>query len=404
MSKHITLPAVDEFIRSGKSRLPPDLREAFETDRDRIQANHANAIITRMVIGYNALLPVDIILAPHTFWLSAFLHLGMLTPYMIAVSFLTRRRSQWLVRDGLSALFPVLMVGQAMLIFTLNCRGASAPASWQYQYIALAAIIFTSINQPLDIRVSMAAAAASSLIYLTALFASPAPFAIKFMGTALLITICYLSFEAKLRLESNAKNNFLRRLRDRMQRFEAQTEASRDSLTGLSNRRHFDERVAGLWATRMTDAQPVGIIMIDIDHFKLYNDEYGHPAGDHCIKRVGSAITAALRKPDDLAVRFGGEEFVLLLPGTSIQGGVMIAERVRRAVEAMDIPHAASPTSAVVTVSLGVTAGPTTLSPDALLAMADQALYRAKHAGRNQVHPPFMTLEPTPTTAWRATG
>jgi diguanylate cyclase (GGDEF)-like protein len=253
-------------------------------------------------------------------------------------------------------------------------------------------------------RVSIAASAASSLIYLVALLANPAPFAIKFMGGALLFTICYLSLEAKIWLETNAKNNFLRRLRDRMQRFEAQTKASRDSLTGLSNRRHFDERIAALWAAPAADAEPVAIIMIDIDHFKLYNDQYGHPAGDHCIKRVGNAITAALRKPDDLAVRFGGEEFVLVLPGTSIQGGVMIAERVRRAVEVMDIPHAASPTSAVVTVSLGVTAGPKTLSPDALLAMADQALYRAKHAGRNQVHPPFMTLEPTPTTAWRATG
>jgi hypothetical protein len=130
MSKPITLPVVDEFIRSGKSRLPPDLRQAFESDRDRIQANHANAIITRMVIGYNALLPVDIILAPHTSWLSAFLHLCVVSPYIVAVSFLTRGRAKWPVRDALSALFPVLMVGQAMLIYTLNCRGAAAPAAW----------------------------------------------------------------------------------------------------------------------------------------------------------------------------------------------------------------------------------------------------------------------------------
>jgi len=400
----ITIASLEAFIATKKYRLPPELDLAFETDRQRILAASATVTISRMVVGYNALLPVDVFLAPHTLWLAIALHLCVITPYMIAVGMLIRHRPGLFLRDSLSAMFPILMVAQVMYIYSLNWHGPDAFAAWQYQYIAIAAISYTNMSQSLDMRFAIATTIAISLIYLTVLFVSPAPFSVKFIGATALISISVIGFEAKTRLEYNARQNFLRRLRDRMQRFEAENEASRDALTGLSNRRHFDERVATIWSATKAPLEPVSIIMIDIDHFKLFNDHYGHPAGDHCIKRVGGAIAAALRGQNDLAVRFGGEEFVLLLPGTTLEGAMMIAERVRRAVEAMAIPHDASLTSPVVTISLGVTAGLITAPAETLLAAADEALYKAKRAGRNQVHPPFMTLEPTPTKTWRAVG
>jgi diguanylate cyclase (GGDEF)-like protein len=404
MISTVTLSSLEQFIASRKSRLPTELRLAFEKDRHRILADSAGAIITRMVIGYNALLPVDIFLAPRTLWFSIGLHLCVVTPYMIMVGLLIWRRPGPLVSEGLSALFPLLMVTQGMIIYRLNCYGPDAADAFQYQYVALAAIIYTNLSQSLNMRVTIITTAITSVIYLGVLLTSPAPFAVKFIGVTALIVISAMALEAKSRLEYNAKQNFLRRLRDRLQRFEAENEASRDALTGLSNRRHFEERAAAIWAARQPALEPVAIIMIDIDHFKLFNDHYGHPTGDHCIKRVGSAIAAALRGQQDLAVRFGGEEFVLLLPGTVLEHAVMIAERIRRAVESMSIPHTASQTSPVVTISLGVTAGPTATRVETLLTNADEALYKAKRAGRNQVHPPFMTLEPTPTRSWRAVG
>jgi diguanylate cyclase (GGDEF)-like protein len=126
--------------------------------------------------------------------------------------------------------------------------------------------------------------------------------------------------------------------------------------------------------------------MVDIDHFKPFNDHYGHPEGDFCLRRVGKTLSAAIRKDTDLAVRYGGEEFVLLLPGADASEAVDVAERLRRAVEELRIAHAAAP-SGHVTISVGVAA----LIPGArqaaerLIETADAALYAAKRGGRNAV-------------------
>jgi len=179
----------------------------------------------------------------------------------------------------------------------------------------------------------------------------------------------------------------LRRLADQMLRDEAANEASRDALTGLANRRALDRRTDELWEAHV--AVPVAVVMVDVDHFKLFNDFYGHPAGDVCLKRVAGAIASELRGENDLAVRFGGEEFVLLLPDTDLAMAVQIGERVRRAIEALAVPHETSPTSDVVTASLGVAAAILGAKTAAMLvAGADAALYEAKRNGRNQVWPP----------------
>ncbi|SMP74058.1 sensor domain-containing diguanylate cyclase [Noviherbaspirillum suwonense] len=160
-----------------------------------------------------------------------------------------------------------------------------------------------------------------------------------------------------------------------------------DSLTGLGNRRRFDLALQAECRHSMRHQTPLALVMIDVDHFKRYNDLYGHPAGDECLRRIGAAVSAARGRASDVVARYGGEEIAVLLPQTQAAGALAAAERVREAVEAIAIQHAGSPVGHV-TVSIGVATLAQGEHPDApalLLREADRALYEAKAAGRNQV-------------------
>jgi diguanylate cyclase (GGDEF)-like protein len=159
-----------------------------------------------------------------------------------------------------------------------------------------------------------------------------------------------------------------------------------DGLTGLSNRRNFDEFIEKEWRRAQRDQKPVSLIMIDIDHFKAYNDTYGHQRGDDCLKQVAAIIGENVKRPADLAARYGGEEFAVVLPDTGAKGAAEMAELIKRSIEAVAIPHAKNSAAPVVTVSLGVaTLEPDRiLNPSDLIERADKALYAAKNGGRNR--------------------
>jgi diguanylate cyclase (GGDEF)-like protein len=159
-----------------------------------------------------------------------------------------------------------------------------------------------------------------------------------------------------------------------------------DSLTGIANRRHYEETLPMMWNFACRDRTPMACIMIDIDDFKKYNDLYGHQAGDDCIKQVAKALNALARRKIDLFVRYGGEEFCCLLPNTDLKGALQLAETFRRAVLDLRITHEGSQTGTVLSISQGiavVAAASHTLTPDLLIKDADLALYEAKAAGRN---------------------
>nr|WP_242035596.1 MULTISPECIES: diguanylate cyclase [unclassified Leptolyngbya] len=159
-----------------------------------------------------------------------------------------------------------------------------------------------------------------------------------------------------------------------------------DGLTQIANRRCFDEHLRHEWQRLQREEQPLSLLLFDIDHFKLYNDSYGHQEGDRCLIAVAQAAQQVVKRPADLVARYGGEEFVVLLPNTSRSGAIAVAERIHKAIRALHIPHNASPVSNVVTISLGMASivpAPET-SPDILLNQADRLLYCAKQRGRNQ--------------------
>ncbi|HEK1684856.1 TPA: PleD family two-component system response regulator [Pseudomonas putida] len=160
-----------------------------------------------------------------------------------------------------------------------------------------------------------------------------------------------------------------------------------DGLTGLSNRRHFDEYLELEWRRAMREQQQLSLLMIDVDYFKAYNDGFGHLAGDEALRQVAEAIRGSCSRPSDLPARYGGEEFALVLPNTSPGGARLIAEKLRQTVLGLNIPHSAPQPESRLTVSIGLATQTPSVGSHCrqLISAADKGLYLAKNSGRNQV-------------------
>lgn len=161
-----------------------------------------------------------------------------------------------------------------------------------------------------------------------------------------------------------------------------------DGLTGIFNRRIFDDTMVKEWRRARREKSSIAVIMLDIDHFKNFNDTYGHLAGDQCLKEVALALQQAANRPGDMVARYGGEEFAVILPQTTLEGAACVGNKMRGSIEELDIPHSSSPAAAHVTISIGVAAmqpAVSQLPAEKLVELADQALYKAKHLGRNRV-------------------
>lgn len=198
--------------------------------------------------------------------------------------------------------------------------------------------------------------------------------------TGLIAALAGVGALANYGLEKIARNQFLESglLREMVWR---------DGLTGLRNRRAFDEHLDSVWAQATRESHTVGLLLIDIDHFKAYNDACGHQQGDACLQRVAAVIKGFARRPLDMVARYGGEEIVVVLYQMATERTLELAEDLRRAVERLRIAHPQSPTAPVVTVSVGAASVRPVegRSPEGLVQLADEALYSAKHATRNCV-------------------
>lgn len=184
-------------------------------------------------------------------------------------------------------------------------------------------------------------------------------------------------------IKARVKNHLeLKKYRDILERI-----SLIDGLTGIANRRHFDQTLEKEWRRALRHRDILSLALIDIDFFKKYNDYYGHLAGDECLQKVGSILTESLKRASDLGARYGGEEFVILLPSTAKAGALTVTERIRSNVEELRISHEMSKVAKHVTVSIGVAAIRPELDkvPSELIRQADSALYQAKNAGRNRV-------------------
>lgn len=386
----ISLPDLEKYMeRRNKRKLsfPPELEVQYQQEIRSYRKAVVRHLTLPTILIYNAFLLANYLLVPATLWLATILHFAVVTPCILMAFYLYQRELPPRLREGLVMLVPVLMVGQIMLIYGLNDVTEAA----HYHYLAIFIVVYMNVNMRLGYRFAVASTLLMAAIYLGVLLPGSEVFGAKFVGATGMAAVCHLTLLGSLRMERELRHAFLTRLRERLRRMGAEEIAIRDPLTGLSNRRHLDDVIEGIWATP-AETSPVAIIIADIDHFKKYNDSYGHQAGDTCLKRVAGVLSAELRDENDTAVRYGGEEFLVVMPGTGKDTALMIAERIRRSIEGLAIPHR-NAESRSVTASFGVVVGDAAeFTATELIAEADKQLYEAKNRGRNCISPAFFSL------------
>jgi len=386
----ISVGAIEGFIAARHKGLtfPDWLERRLEHDTRRRRAQRLRAAIPAIAVIYNLFLFPDWMLVGDEITIALILHFVVVTPWILLTGWLTKDNSPRLLREGMAASIPIAIVLQILVSFVLT----SSPDAGHYQYFVLLVVLFTNTIQRLPFR--YAVVVSSSIIAfhsLAIVISGHMPLPVALVAITTLAVSAYLTLVSNYYLERDGRRAFLHALRDRLRHVEVEDASRHDALTDLANRHYLHARLTELWHKGDNAASPVAMIMLDIDYFKLFNDRYGHVTGDACLKRIAASVSAELRNAEDLAVRYGGEELLVLLPKTDVSSAIRIAERIRRSVEALGIPHEGLGATRTVTASCGAAAAPTsTISAPELIAAADAALYAAKRNGRNQVWPQFL--------------
>jgi diguanylate cyclase (GGDEF)-like protein len=391
----LAIAEIERLSRRGFRHLalPEPLESGFE------QSTHAQRSARLWVEGLIAIAFFNIfVIADHfirggTSWLPLQIRLCIVTPIALLVNVSMRWSPNKIYREASIAAASCL-IGVTHLYLESN-RDAAASAYAQVGLIV--AVIFVNVVMRLDFAYALGASAvllASDLVFIHNdhfLNASE-----KLLGIVLAVCAIAMTVIANYSIGRDERVGYLMRLRSEIQsrelsflNVELQRISSIDSLTGLANRHSYELEFARLWRQAVDSRYCISAIVIDIDHFKNTNDTRGHLYGDRVLVRVASLLLQSLRCKDDFAARFGGEEFVVLLPGATREGAMIVAERIRKLVETAGSPALPEPGAhpRLSTVSCGVAScypNETSCQED-LLDAADKALYQAKASGRNRV-------------------
>jgi diguanylate cyclase (GGDEF)-like protein len=381
------LASVDAAIQSRNwlLRFPGKLEAAFERDTG---AERCRDLIVRAYIGiivYDLFAIADYWAARELFWTAFWVRAAFFTPVALILTAVLHTRPRAFVRESLIC-FGGGAISVATIIF-LMAKSGGAPQATLYESMILV-VLFLSVVQRTRFSFLAPTCLAIIVVHILAVahfyhYATGQQVAINMVFSAAVIFALIASYT----MERDLRLHYLLTQRGLAQNFELDKMSRRDSLTGLGNRRALEETLA---ACEQEDiGAELSIILLDIDHFKLFNDSAGHQAGDLCLKRLAGIIQAELRGQADHAFRFGGEEFIVVLPQTTLVKAIVIAERMRRAIENAGIPHPARDPGANVTASFGVASGRPAfdLTATEIVAKADTCLYNAKRNGRNQVRP-----------------
>jgi diguanylate cyclase (GGDEF)-like protein len=385
----ISKAQVDACLSEGFRRLrfPAALERRFAADTG--PARCRQLIVSGLVALalYNLFLISDWRLVPDVIREAVLVRLGIVTPIALLIVAALFRNPPAAVRETTQAGIAIIVSASVLFLMLIS----ESPLRIYHHYGVVLVILFATVVQRIHFWHAIVASAGSLVLYVPAVAIIPEiPHQAALSAAMVMLGAVVFTLIASYRLEHQLRETYLLSLRDRLRYAELDAVAQTDPLTGLANRRQLDRVLGGIWDGSEEPPRPVAVLLLDVDHFKAFNDRYGHPAGDLCLKRLAAIAAAELRGPEDIAVRFGGEELVIVLRDADLTDGVRIAERIRRAVEAAGIPHEASPSGPAVTVSIGVasTLPSSAITPDELIASADAALYAGKRNGRNQVWPP----------------
>ncbi len=391
MNPDVRPALIDRTLSGGCHFLhfPPVLEAAFEQE---IGAERCRQFMRRglaALVLYNLLLFSDMVLVPDVLADAALVRLGIITPLGLAVLLILRMNPRPMVREGVGAIMTVVTAASIVAI----ARMSESPYRFDAEHAVVLCIIFATVVQRLRFWYAAATSAGCYLIYNEGLWAVPDLAAVQVLSAQMTLGgVVVLALIGSYNLEREQRLGYLMALRERLRATELEGLTRHDSLTGLLNRRALDQSLATIVEDKRH--RHTAVLLLDIDHFKLFNDAVGHQEGDSCIQAVSRLLSSVLRGRPSEAFRYGGEEFLVLLPDSDLRTASAVAERIRRAVDGARMRHPGFGDSRVVTVSVGCAAGQIS-SLDiarAVIADADAALYRAKHNGRNQVFPSIPAL------------
>ena len=374
-------------------RFPPAIEAAYERETGPARSRELFWRGWVALAIYLSLLLSDWYVTPDIFGTAVFVRLGLVTPAAIVMlAILWRNPPVWL-REGIEVVSVLMAAASHLFLMLLS----TAPMRETGHHAVVLVILYLAILR-VPLYYAVVGCLGTALLYHFALVALPDyPVAALIAAELVLGGAIILCLMAIYSIEFTTRLNYLASLRERLLNQRLASLSRQDPLTGLGNRRALEEILGAMEIGRSGRIHLAGI-MIDIDHFKLYNDSLGHQEGDVCLRRVAGIIRGELREFGDMAFRFGGEEFLVLLQGLDLRAAIAVGERVRRAVEVAAIPHLAQPTGrTVVTVSVGAASMVSEggLDAGALVAAADAALYDAKRNGRNLVYPEVPPLGET---------
>lgn len=382
---------LEQSFWTHREKFPSQVEAAFQLEMDRMRELRMRKNGIAAALLYSAFALSDRVMLPDAYQQAWAIRFLLVVPLLLFCTFFVYRIKHAAWRESLLSL-SILVSG---LSLPWIAGLSSHPNAAHYQTGITLIVLFGNIVLRLRFRSAVISSILMVVIYgLTLNHIDAIPAAVRFNNWLFCLAAVVISLIANFRMDQDQRRAYLARMREH-ERNEELSHAvellaklsAEDSLTQVANRREFERRLGIEWGRARREGSMLALIMVDVDCFKNFNDHYGHLAGDACLQQIAAALRAIPHRAADLVARFGGEEFVVLLPSTDADQAAKVAEHLRQAIVDLQIPHATSRVSAGVTASLGVAAVLPTgdVQAQALIAAADEALYKAKQNGRNRV-------------------
>jgi diguanylate cyclase (GGDEF)-like protein len=350
------------------------------------------------LVVFNVFIISDWFMVRDVFALAVALRMGACAPMALVLWSMQRRRQVWLRRP--QAWLEMIMLAQSLslaLVLAVLLACTHSPNGYFYHAGYVLVIMMATVAHRLRFIYALALSVAVTVIHMIGVALSPdMPVALR--GALMVLVVAFTAYllVANFRMEFEERRRYVLRSAEQALLGELQATGARlealsltDTLTGLANRRQLERYLHQQWQRTAAAAQDLSVLMVDVDHFKAYNDRYGHPTGDECPRHIAAELARQIPQDRGLVARWGGEEFIVVLPACTRQQALEAAQRLRLGVQSLALRPEDSLTAPMVTVSVGVATRVAARAPASLkdlIEHADQALYAAKSGGRNCVH------------------